>query len=89
MKIWIHIEETKRNPYPAFTTSTMQIESSRKLGLSASQTMRTAQKLYEGADIKGETTGLITYMRTDSVVMSKDAIDQIRSFAILAEIRFN
>ena len=58
----------------------MQIESSRKLGLSASQTMRTAQRLYEGTDIKGETTGLITYMRTDSVVMSNDAINQIRSF---------
>jgi Topoisomerase IA len=58
----------------------MQIESSRKLGLSANQTMRTAQKLYEGAEIKGETTGLITYMRTDSVVMSNEAINQIRSF---------
>ena len=58
----------------------MQIESSRKLGLSASQTMRTAQRLYEGTDIKGETTGLITYMRTDSVVMSKEAINQVRGF---------
>ena len=46
-------KEAKRNPYPAFTTSTMQIESSRKLGLSANQTMRTAQKLYEGTEIKG------------------------------------
>jgi DNA topoisomerase-1 len=59
---------------------TMQIESSRKLGLSASQTMRTAQKLYEGTEIDGETTGLITYMRTDSVVMSNEAINQVRSF---------
>ena len=58
----------------------MQIESSRKLGLSVNQTMRTAQKLYEGTEIKGETTGLITYMRTDSVVMSNDAINQIRNF---------
>ena len=73
-------KEAKRNPYPAFTTSTMQIESSRKLGLSASQTMRTAQKLYEGTEINGETTGLITYMRTDSVVMGKDAINQVRDF---------
>ena len=73
-------KEAKRNPYPAFTTSTMQIESSRKLGLSASQTMRTAQKLYEGTEIDGETTGLITYMRTDSVVMSKEAVNQIRNF---------
>ena len=75
-------KEAKRNPYPAFTTSTMQIESSRKLGLSASQTMRTAQKLYEGTEIDGETTGLITYMRTDSVVMSNEAINQVRSFVV-------
>ena len=73
-------KEAKRNPYPAFTTSTMQIESSRKLGLSANQTMRTAQKLYEGTEINGETTGLITYMRTDSVIMSNEAINQIRNF---------
>ena len=73
-------KEAKRNPYAAFTTSTMQIESSRKLGLSASQTMRTAQKLYEGTEIDGETTGLITYMRTDSVVMSNEAVNQIRNF---------
>ncbi len=73
-------KEAKRNPYPAFTTSTMQIESSRKLGLSANQTMRTAQKLYEGTEINGETTGLITYMRTDSVIMSNEAISQIRNF---------
>ena len=72
--------EAKRNPYPAFTTSTMQIESSRKLGLSASQTMRTAQRLYEGTEINGDTTGLITYMRTDSVVMSGEAINQVRGF---------
>ena len=58
----------------------MQIESSRKLGLSANQTMRTAQKLYEGTEIDGETTGLITYMRTDSVVMSNEAINEVRNF---------
>src|SRR6056300_48046 len=73
-------KEAKRNPYPAFTTSSMQIESSRKLGLSASQTMRTAQQLYEGTEIDGETTGLVTYMRTDSVVMSNEAINQVRKF---------
>ena len=56
----------------------MQIEASRKLGFSANQTMRTAQKLYEGTDIDGEPTGLITYMRTDSVMMSKDAVSEIR-----------
>ena len=73
-------KETKRNPYPAFTTSTMQIEASRKLNFSANQTMRTAQKLYEGTEIDGEPTGLITYMRTDSVIMSKDAINQAREY---------
>jgi len=78
----IQKKETKRNPYAAFTTSSMQIESSRKLGFSANQTMRTAQKLYEGAEIDGETTGLITYMRTDSVIMSKDAIEEIRCFVL-------
>ena len=76
----IEKKETKRNPYPAFTTSSLQIEASRKIGFSANQTMRTAQKLYEGKEINGEPTGLITYMRTDSVVMSSDAINEIRSY---------
>ena len=73
-------KETKRNPYPAFSTSSLQIEANRKLGFSANQTMRTAQKLYEGTEIEGEPTGLITYMRTDSVTMSKQAVDEIRSY---------
>ena len=73
-------KETKRNPYPAFTTSTLQIEASRKLGFSANQTMRTAQKLYEGTTIDGETTGLITYMRTDSVIMANSAIEEVREY---------
>ncbi len=76
----IEKRETKRNPYPAFTTSSLQIEANRKLGFSANQTMRTAQKLYEGTEIDGEPTGLITYMRTDSVTMSKQAIDEIREY---------
>jgi len=76
----IQKKETKRNPHAAFTTSSMQIEASRKLGFSANQTMRTAQKLYEGTDIEGEPTGLITYMRTDSVMMSKDFITEIREY---------
>ena len=78
----IQKKETKRNPYAAFTTSSMQIEASRKLGFSANQIMRTAQKLYEGTEIDGEPTGLITYMRTDSVMMSKDAITEIRDFVL-------
>jgi DNA topoisomerase-1 len=78
----IQKKETKRNPYAAFTTSSMQIEASRKLGFTANQTMRTAQKLYEGTEIDGETTGLITYMRTDSVTMSKDAIEEVRNYVL-------
>ncbi|HTR15428.1 MAG TPA: type I DNA topoisomerase [Acetobacteraceae bacterium] len=69
----------KRNPPPPFTTSTLQQEASRKLGMGAQQTMRTAQQLYEGADLAGETVGLITYMRTDGVQMAREAIDAIRA----------
>ena len=58
-----------RNPSAPFMTSTLQQEASRKLGFSATQTMQTAQRLYEGVDIGGETTGLITYMRTDGISM--------------------
>jgi DNA topoisomerase I len=64
----------KRNPFPSFTTSTLQQEASRKLGFSASHTMRVAQRLYEGVDLDGDTVGLITYMRTDSVQLSGEAI---------------
>jgi DNA topoisomerase I len=71
-------KQTKRNPYPPFTTSTLQQEASRKLGFGAMQTMRTAQKLYEGVDIGGETVGLITYMRTDGVTLSGEAVAQAR-----------
>ncbi len=72
-------KEVRRNPYPAFTTSTLQQEASRKLGFGASHTMRIAQRLYEGIDVGGETVGLITYMRTDGVTVSNDAIAQARS----------
>src|ERR1700735_378077 len=68
----------RRNPPPPFTTSTLQQEASRKLGFGAQQTMRLAQQLYEGVDIGGETTGLITYMRTDGVQMAREAITAIR-----------
>src|SRR5215469_10293057 len=68
----------KRHPFPSFTTSTLQQEASRKLGFSASQTMRLAQRLYEGIDLAGETVGLITYMRTDSVQLSGEAIGAAR-----------
>jgi len=69
--------ERKRNPSPPFTTSTLQQEASRKLGFSAKKTMSTAQKLYEGIDIGAEgTVGLITYMRTDSVNLSAQALKE-------------
>ena len=68
----------KRNPYPPFTTSTLQMDASRKLGYSAKQTMQIAQRLYEGVDIGGETVGLITYMRTDGVQIVPEAVSQIR-----------
>jgi DNA topoisomerase I len=72
-------KQVNRNPYPPFTTSTLQQEASRKLRFHASQTMRLAQQLYEGINLGGETVGLITYMRTDSVNLSREAIDGCRS----------
>lgn len=72
-------KQVRRNPSPPFITSTLQQEASRKLRLSASQTMRLAQQLYEGVTISGETVGLITYMRTDGTTLSSEAVDQCRS----------
>ena len=72
-------KRTRRNPPPPFTTSTLQMEASRKLGMGAQQAMRTAQQLYEGVEIGGETVGLITYMRTDGVQMAREAIAEIRN----------
>jgi len=69
----------KRNPYPPFATSTLQMDASRKLGFSAKQTMQIAQRLYEGVDIGGDTVGLITYMRTDGVQIVPEAIGTIRA----------
>ena len=68
----------KRNPPAPFTTSTLQQDASRKLGFGAQQIMRLAQGLYEGVDIDGDTTGLITYMRTDGVQMAREAMLAIR-----------
>ncbi|MBV8704937.1 MAG: type I DNA topoisomerase [Acetobacteraceae bacterium] len=75
-------KRVKRNPPPPFTTSTLQQEASRKLGFGAQQTMRTAQQLYEGVDLGGETVGLITYMRTDGVQMAREAIGAIRQHVV-------
>lgn len=79
--------QRRRNPPAPFTTSTLQQEASRKLGFTAQRTMRTAQQLYEGvegasqtASGAGELGGLITYMRTDSVTLSQDAVADIRAY---------
>lgn len=73
----------RRNPYPPFTTSTLQQDASRRLGFSTKKTMAVAQQLYEGIDIKGEgTVGLITYMRTDSTRISDEAIKATKTFII-------
>ena len=68
--------EKKRSSAPPFTTSTLQQEASRKLGFTPKKTMMIAQQLYEGVEVEGEgTTGLITYMRTDSLRLSDEAMD--------------
>jgi len=69
----------KRNPLAPFTTSTLQQTASGKFGFGASRTMQIAQRLYQGVDIEGETTGLITYMRTDGTQISKEAIVDFRN----------
>src|SRR3982751_6008273 len=71
--------QRKRRPAPPFTTSTLQQEAARKLGFSTSRTMRVAQGLYEGVSLGSEgNVGLITYMRTDSVALSDDAVAELR-----------
>lgn len=74
----IERKRIRRNPPAPFTTSTLQQEASRKLGMGAQAAMRVAQQLYEGVDVSGETVGLITYMRTDGVQMAQEAISAIR-----------
>jgi DNA topoisomerase-1 len=73
-------KQRKRNPAAPFTTSTLQQEAARKLGFTTQRTMRTAQQLYEGIDTGSGATGLITYMRTDSVHLSDDALAELREF---------
>ena len=74
----VDAKPARRNPQAPFTTSTLQQEASRKYGFAPAHTMRIAQRLYEGIDIGGETTGLITYMRTDGVQIDPSAITQAR-----------
>ncbi len=74
----VETKPARRSPAPPFTTSTLQQEAARKLGFSAQRTMQTAQRLYEGVDIGGETVGLITYMRTDGVQVAPEALEETR-----------
>ena len=79
----IAVEEVKkrdqlRRPAPPFTTSTMQQECARRLRFSVKRTMAVAQQLYEGIEVEGETRGLVTYMRTDSVRVADEAITEVR-----------
>jgi len=76
----IEKKRTQRHPAPPFITSTLQQEAFRKLGFNANKTMQIAQKLYEGIDVNGETIGLITYMRTDGVQLSAEAITGARDY---------
>jgi DNA topoisomerase-1 len=73
-------KQIKRNPYPPFITSTLQQEAFRKLNFGASKTMWIAQGLYEGIDVGGGVTGLITYMRTDGLHVAQEALESIRGF---------
>src|SRR4030081_405331 len=70
----IEAKPAKRNPPPPFTTSTLQQDASRKLGIGPAHTMRIAQRLYEGVNVRGETIALIAYMRTDGVQIAPKAI---------------
>jgi DNA topoisomerase-1 len=74
----VKLGEKQRSPSPPFITSTLQQEASRRLGMTPRRTMSVAQQLYEGVDIQGETMGLITYMRTDSLRISEDALQAAR-----------
>lgn len=73
-------KQRKRQPAPPFITSTLQQEAARKLGFTAQRTMRVAQQLYEGIDVGGESVGLISYMRTDSVSLAGEALADIRGY---------
>ncbi len=76
----IEKKKRSRNPAAPFTTSTMQQDAVRKLGMTTDRTMRTAQQLYEGIDVGQGAIGLITYMRTDSVTLSDEALTEIRHY---------
>ena len=76
----IRTKEVKRHPYPPYTTSTLQQEGARRLGISTKRIMAIAQQLYEGVDLPEGRVGLITYMRTDSTRLSKSAVHEARNY---------
>ncbi len=78
--VQVQKKQRKRNPAAPFTTSTLQQEAARKLGFTAQRTMRTAQQLYEGIDTGSGAVGLISYMRTDSVHLAEEALDELRGY---------
>lgn len=75
-------KERRRNPAAPFTTSTLQQEAARKLGFTTKRTMAVAQQLYEGIDLGGESVGLISYMRTDSVNLADEAVKELRDLIV-------
>jgi len=75
-------KQAKQQPAAPFITTTLQMDASRKLGFTARKTMQIAQKLYEGVEVDGEPVGLITYMRTDSVSLAVEAVDEMRSHIV-------
>ncbi|MDQ6991818.1 MAG: type I DNA topoisomerase [Mariprofundaceae bacterium] len=76
----IQKKKAKQQPAPPFITSSLQMDASRKLGFTARKTMQVAQKLYEGIEVDGEPVGLISYMRTDSIALSSDALADMRDY---------
>ncbi|MDQ6954698.1 MAG: type I DNA topoisomerase [Mariprofundaceae bacterium] len=76
----IQKKQARQHPAAPFITSSLQMDASRKLGFTARKTMQIAQKLYEGIEVDGEPVGLITYMRTDSIALSDDALSDMRSY---------
>ncbi len=78
----IQKKQAKQQPAPPFITSSLQMDASRKLGFTARKTMQVAQKLYEGIEVDGEPVGLITYMRTDSVALSEEALVDMREHIV-------
>lgn len=76
----IQKKQVRQQPAPPFITTTLQMDAARKLGFTARKTMQIAQKLYEGVEVNGEPVGLISYMRTDSLSLSEDALTDMRTY---------